>query len=116
MALVNGRFRRELAQGVVERGAKRRHQRPRPLLSDASSDTGGLAADIGFDCVELADAVEQVGGELGRLLLVAFEYIAPEMRPAGDLGYPPVHVEAVKPEIGIGLKKELVNPASSRRG
>ena len=52
------RFGRELSEGVV-----RRDQQSRPRLADASSNIGGLTANLGYDRVELADAVEQVSGE-----------------------------------------------------
>ena len=108
-AITNGlgrrRLGRQLPERVVERGAKRRHQRPRPLLADASSDVGGLAAYLGFDRVELADPVEQIGGERCGLLLVALEQLAPKMRPVSDLGDPPIGVVRVEPGISVGLEK-----------
>ncbi|MET4133680.1 hypothetical protein ABIE62_002834, partial [Porphyrobacter sp. MBR-155] len=101
------RLWRKFAQGIIERGAQRRYQRLRPLLTDTSSDLGGLAPDLGFDGVKLADTAEQVSGERGRLLLVALEQLASKVRPAGNFRYAVASVKRVEPGVSVGLEEAL---------
>lgn len=55
--MVVGDLSASASERVIERDAKRRHQRPR--LAGASSDIGVLTTDLGLDRVELAKAVER---------------------------------------------------------
>ena len=64
-----------------------------------------MAAYLGLDRVELADTVEQVGGQRGRLLLVALEQLTAKMRPAGDFRHAVTGVDAAESGIGVGLEK-----------
>ena len=47
---------------------------------------------------------EQIAGESGRLELVNIKDLAPEMRPAGDLGDPAAGVGLVVNGLSIGLQ------------
>lgn len=80
------RLGREAPQGIVEHGTQVLDQRRGTLVPDASSDMGRLPADFLLDLVEAGDPAEQIGGERRRSGGVAIEYLAPEVRPAGDLG------------------------------
>lgn len=63
-----------------------------------------LASNLCFDLIELADAFQQISGKRRRLGGVDVEYLAPEMRPAGDLGDTVGVVELVVSRIAIGLQ------------
>lgn len=62
-----------------------------------------MAANLCLDLIELTDTFQQIGGERGRLARVNVEDLAPEMRPAGDLGDTVGVVELVIAGIAIGL-------------
>ncbi len=63
-----------------------------------------MAANLCFDLIELADAFQQISGERCRLGRVDVEYLAAEMRPAGDLGDAVGIVELVVSGIAVRLK------------
>jgi hypothetical protein len=69
-----------------------------------SSDIGLHATNLCLDLIELTDAFQQIRGERRRLGRVNVEYLAPEMRPAGDLGDAVGIVELVIVGIAIGLE------------
>src|SRR3546814_12136941 len=56
------------------------------VLPASSSDIGLMAANLCLDLIELTDTLQQIGGERGRLGRMNVEYLAPEMRPASNLG------------------------------
>lgn len=49
------------------------------VLRGLHASVGRLTADAGLHLVELADAVEQIGGERGRLTAMLVEDAAPEV-------------------------------------
>jgi len=57
-------------------------QGSRSILARRSSGVRRVAAQVGLDRIECADAIGEIGGRLG---LMNVEYLAPKMRPAGDL-------------------------------
>lgn len=57
-----------------------------------------------FDLVDRADAGQKVGGQRCWLGCVDIEYLAPEMRPAGNLGDTVGGIKLVVASIGIGLQ------------
>ena len=60
--------------------------------------------DPGLDLVDRADAGQKVGGQWCWLGCVDIEYLAPEMRPAGNLGDTVGGIELIVAGIGIGLQ------------
>ena len=63
-----------------------------------------MAANLCLDLIELADTLQQIGGERGRLGRMNVEDLATEMRPAGDFGDTVGIVELVIAGIAIGLQ------------
>src|SRR3546814_2514138 len=63
-----------------------------------------MAANLCLDLIELTDTLQQIGGERGRLGRMNVEYLAPEMRPASNLGDTVGVVELVIAGIAIGLQ------------
>lgn len=51
-------------------------------LAGGESLFRGTAPDAGFDLVDLGDAAQALGGDLGAVLLVDVMQLAPGMRPA----------------------------------
>jgi hypothetical protein len=96
---------REASQGVVEGGAQRLDQRRRSLQPAASSDVWWCPSDLFLDPVEGGDTRQQVGSERRRLGRVDIEDLAPEMRPAGDLGDAVGGVELVVTGIAVHLQE-----------
>lgn len=71
----------------------------------SASGIGRLPANLRLMGVELRDPLEQVGGQRRRAGGVVLEYLAPEMRLAGDFAYPAAVVELVISSIAIGLEQ-----------
>ena len=98
------RLGRQATKRIAECGSTVGDQRCGAILPRAASHIGRLPTHIGLDGIERADTFEDIGRQPGRLGLMNIEDLAPEMRPAGNLGHAPAQVELVISGKGIGLE------------
>ncbi|EZP69661.1 hypothetical protein BV96_04064 [Sphingomonas paucimobilis] len=75
------------------------------FLATSPADVGRPTAYLFLDPVKPGDPFQQIRGQRRRAGLVVLEYLAPEMRPAGDFPDPTARIELVVTGIGVGLKK-----------
>lgn len=97
-------FGREASQGIVECRLQFLDQWRSTILPASSPDIGLLAANLCFDLIKLANALQQIGGQRCRLGGMDIKYLAAKMRPASDLGDAAGVVELVITGIAVGLE------------
>src|SRR5579859_1313860 len=76
-------------------------------LTNIAAKIGRLAADLFFDAVECADAVDGFGGDRRRMNRVDVVELTAGMCPACDFVYGTAFVEVMEACIGIRLQRTL---------
>ena len=97
---------RELGSGDVEPGPQLVDRRASSLPACLPSLVRRPAANLGFDAVQCADAVERLLGDRRCRGLMHVEELAPDVRPAGDLDHVAVE-QGIEAGIAVGMQEAL---------
>src|ERR1039457_2569854 len=100
-------FRRELAQRLFHPTSQVFEQGPGTRLADLAPDIDGLAANLFFNRIESADAVERFGCDRRRMRFMNLVELAPGVRPTGHFVDRAAVVKVMKARVGVGLQSAL---------